>query len=32
MFVTGVLFVFVAMTYREKTYIQDEQPPDQASA
>jgi len=32
MFVTGVLFVFVAMTYREKTYIQDEQPPDQAGA
>ena len=30
MLVTSVLFIFVAMAYREKTYIQDEEPVDEA--
>ena len=30
MLVTSVLFIFVAMAYREKTYIQDEESVDEA--
>jgi POT family proton-dependent oligopeptide transporter len=30
MLVTSVLFIFVAMAYREKSYIQDEEPVDEA--